>query len=448
MKIMLIVFLFGSTLIAQPQAFKHTFSPNKIPNSQDIHNMVADKIMNRSDSQLITEIGRPTREEWQMWNGSVWENNWALENVYGAGKVKTGQFTGQTMINFYTWLSGAWSQTGYNEYVYDDQGNLIQIIVYTGSVAYSRFTYSGPFTNGQPTEMLDEYYDTAWRNNFRFIYTYDANGCIIDEIMQWWNGSAWENWMRTEYYYSQVCCPERWVFSYWNGSAWVINYLAMFMYGYANCMTDLEPFAALMYLCNPTLVLMGTTINGIDMLVEEWRDELTYTNCLTLTYLSTYLGVIQWYTTYAHRPLGSGKVSDAFDNSNQRLTNQITQIPSGNNLVNSTRTWYSYEGLELSAENEVEMLANFSLNQNYPNPFNPSTTITFDLSESTNVKILIYDMSGGLIRELVNNYMNEGSKTISWNGKDDNGNVVSGGVYFYNIQAGDFSQTRKMVLMK
>ncbi|NHZ87289.1 MAG: T9SS type A sorting domain-containing protein [Planctomycetia bacterium] len=88
------------------------------------------------------------------------------------------------------------------------------------------------------------------------------------------------------------------------------------------------------------------------------------------------------------------------------------------------------------------------LKQNYPNPFNPSTTITFDLSEDTNVKISIYDMTGRLIRQLVNQTMTVGSKTINWDGKDEAGNPVSGSVYFYNLQTGDYSQTKKMVLMK
>jgi hypothetical protein len=90
----------------------------------------------------------------------------------------------------------------------------------------------------------------------------------------------------------------------------------------------------------------------------------------------------------------------------------------------------------------------FTLSQNYPNPFNPSTTITFDLTEDTNVKISIYDMTGRLIRRLVNQPMTIGTKVVNWDGTDDAGNLVSGGIYFYNLQSGGYSQTKKMVLMK
>ena len=96
----------------------------------------------------------------------------------------------------------------------------------------------------------------------------------------------------------------------------------------------------------------------------------------------------------------------------------------------------------------MQVPTDFSLKQNYPNPFNPSTTITFDLSEDTDVKISIYDVTGQLIRELVNQFMTVGSKRINWDGKDDYGNLVSGSIYLYNLQTGDYSQTKKMVLMK
>lgn len=105
-----------------------------------------------------------------------------------------------------------------------------------------------------------------------------------------------------------------------------------------------------------------------------------------------------------------------------------------------TYTLETYQGL--SRPNS------FTLSQNFPNPFNPSTTITFDLTEDTNVKISIYDMTGRLIRRLVNQPMTIGKKVINWDGRDKDGNLVSGGIYFYNLQSGGYSQTKKMVLMK
>ena len=109
---------------------------------------------------------------------------------------------------------------------------------------------------------------------------------------------------------------------------------------------------------------------------------------------------------------------------------------------------YTIETASIAIEQEITQIESFVLGHNFPNPFNPSTTITFDLSEETNVKISIYDMTGRLIKELLNQSMTIGSKTINWDGTDDKGSSVSGGVYLYNIQAGAINQTERMVLLK
>ena len=84
----------------------------------------------------------------------------------------------------------------------------------------------------------------------------------------------------------------------------------------------------------------------------------------------------------------------------------------------------------------------------YPNPFNPETTISYDLPEQSFVEITIYDMLGKKVRTIVNEKQNPGHKSILWNAKDDYGTVVSAGLYIYQVQAGNFIQTNKMILLK
>ncbi len=92
----------------------------------------------------------------------------------------------------------------------------------------------------------------------------------------------------------------------------------------------------------------------------------------------------------------------------------------------------------------------FALGQNYPNPFNPSTTIAYDIPEGDNVQVQlkVYNMRGQLVRTLVNDAKSEGSYQIQWDGSDNYGRRVSSGVFFYRIKAGEFSLTRKMVILK
>ncbi|MEC7849802.1 MAG: T9SS type A sorting domain-containing protein, partial [Candidatus Neomarinimicrobiota bacterium] len=90
----------------------------------------------------------------------------------------------------------------------------------------------------------------------------------------------------------------------------------------------------------------------------------------------------------------------------------------------------------------------YSLQQNYPNPFNPTTKIRYGLKENTYVSINIYNLMGKHIRSYINTVQDAGYKTILWNATDASGQPVPAGMYIYSITAGDFRQTRKMILLK
>ncbi len=92
----------------------------------------------------------------------------------------------------------------------------------------------------------------------------------------------------------------------------------------------------------------------------------------------------------------------------------------------------------------------FALHQNFPNPFNPDTTIKYDLAESADVTLQIYNVLGQVVRTLVaSEAQNAGRYQIRWNGMDDRGVPVSSGIYFYQISAdGKFSDVRKLMLLK
>ncbi len=84
----------------------------------------------------------------------------------------------------------------------------------------------------------------------------------------------------------------------------------------------------------------------------------------------------------------------------------------------------------------------------YPNPFNPITSLSYDLPEEGLVNITIYDMMGRIVKTLVNGSQTAGFKSVQWNATNDRNEPVSAGLYLYTIQAGEFRQTKKMVLLK
>lgn len=102
---------------------------------------------------------------------------------------------------------------------------------------------------------------------------------------------------------------------------------------------------------------------------------------------------------------------------------------------------------EIDVENSY-IPERFALNQNYPNPFNPNTVIRFALPEDSWVKIEVFNILGQKITTLVDEHLTAGHKETGWNGTDSRGNNVASGIYFYKINAKNFTDIKKMVLLK
>jgi hypothetical protein len=89
-----------------------------------------------------------------------------------------------------------------------------------------------------------------------------------------------------------------------------------------------------------------------------------------------------------------------------------------------------------------------NLEQNYPNPFNPTTTISYSLPNTSEVAIKIYDVSGKLVKTLVNGEQQAGYHSVKWDGKDERDRDVSSGLYIYRLESEKFNETRRCVLLK
>lgn len=100
----------------------------------------------------------------------------------------------------------------------------------------------------------------------------------------------------------------------------------------------------------------------------------------------------------------------------------------------------------ISNDNSLDNL--IVLERNDPNPFSTFTKIEFQTSERCEVRVIIYDIDGALIRTLIDRDLKAGIHKVSWDGKDDSGNVVEPGVYLYKLYAGVYSLTKKMVFIK
>ena len=117
-------------------------------------------------------------------------------------------------------------------------------------------------------------------------------------------------------------------------------------------------------------------------------------------------------------------------------------------------SWYSKEiemipGTPVCSETSIcELPKNCALYQNYPNPFNVNSQIRYQIPEASHVTLKIFNILGQELRTLVDNDLTAGSYTAAWSGRDSHGAEVSAGIYFCTMQAGEFSQTMKMVLLR
>ena len=102
----------------------------------------------------------------------------------------------------------------------------------------------------------------------------------------------------------------------------------------------------------------------------------------------------------------------------------------------------------VSTDDELPAVT-WALSQNFPNPFNPSTTIHYDVKAGGGqVSLMVFDVSGRVVRTLVDGHQTEGSRSITWNGTNDRGQSIASGIYFYRMAAPGFTETKKMVLLR
>jgi hypothetical protein len=160
---------------------------------------------------------------------------------------------------------------------------------------------------------------------------------------------------------------------------------------------------------------------------------------------------IQATVTFPGFPNQKMKVIDVYESVQQEL---ITEYQDGN-LIIPDLLIKDYPIIVSTNINSVGILSEkqqvpaiYKLENNYPNPFNPFTTIEYSVQKTGNVKILIYNTMGQLVRTLLNEQKSIGEHSIIWDGCNDQGRSVATGIYYYQIQAKDFISTKKMLLLK
>lgn len=128
------------------------------------------------------------------------------------------------------------------------------------------------------------------------------------------------------------------------------------------------------------------------------------------------------------------------------VTISIDRLGDGSAIV--TQLWMRQTGVGFSSDPIAQVPQRHTLRQNYPNPFNPSTTIRYDLPEDAVVTLRVYDINGREVATVVNERQTAGSHEVRFDAQNVHGGRMASGVYLYQITAGSYRETRKMVLLK
>jgi len=435
-KISLLIFILAATLFAQQNNFLHSaktlLSPYLIQTNGNPAQMLRqelNQIINKLNStQLVTEY--------------YLIDSLIAEFVDGSYRFLFEYNTEGRMIErieFVKYTNSNWQMTDKDEYFYDTHLNLIrEIFLSWNSVTWDSVTqnlYEYNQDNNLISTTIQWYVTGNWESSSRSTYTYDQAGNQITSLLELWQNNQWTNSSMLYNYYSPENRRDSLLSQNWDGNNWQ-NYWRTSFY-YDSLTTFLNYAIAQLWDGNKFYDYLKLNIindeigNQIQQLEQIWNGNV-WVNDIKRDY--TYI----WHY---------------FESCNAELWNGTNWEPGDtpiivNNLdgfkiaIVSQRIniYYIIVNVESTNPNTPN---DFSLSQNYPNPFNPTTSLQYAIGSRQFVTLKVYDLLGREIATLVNEEKPAGEYEVEF---DASG--LTSGIYFYQLKAGQFSETKKMVLLR
>jgi len=324
----------------------------------------------------------------KFWNNGIWENdNFETREYDEKGRLLL------LLLKF--WNSDQWENTHRSDYYYDEDNNL-------------------------ETEISQSWNDGEWENTFRFTKSFIGDSEVINQIMtETWDGEEWERkYLATHIYDADGNLVEA-DGQMWENGEWVDVFKVLYKDGSNN-----EKF------------MIYQTFNG-----TEWHNGTRTTMFYDENDLLAKVYCEIWE-------------NDEWQPDDGAVTIQMPYGYTYGHFGVNTADFYYHSVTDVETENELP--ETFSLKQNYPNPFskgsdgNSSTTIEYTIPfvETQNLAplqttIKIYDILGNEITTLIDEEQSPGNYSVQFSAEK-----LSAGVYFYRLQAGNFAQTKKMLLLK
>ena len=370
----------------------------------------------------------------EVWQNSQWTNSWLDTYTYDASgyeltflnqQWQNGQWTNMFLDTLTSgtsgdeltyldeeWQNGQWTNASFDTYTFDASGNELS---YLGKLwlngqwtngALSTYTYDP--SGNQLTFLYQQWQNGQWTNIYFDTLTYDASGHLFTSLLKLWANGQWTNSSLDTFTYNASGDELTLLDKQWQNSQWTTYSLDTYTYDASGHLLA-------------SLLKLWT--NG------QWTNDRLDTQAYDAN------GNLVSFT------------SMSWQDSAWVPSNDDVAVP--NDLFNEDYFGYdvriTYKLIDVTgiSTNTANVLTGFSLEQNYPNPFNPTTTISFSLPSKSFVSLKVFDITGREVATIASEEMSSGTYSRQWNAAN-----VSSGIYFCRMQAGSYTQTKKLVLLK
>ena len=399
----------------------------------------------------VNSLFVPTTVYYQIWGGTDWTetSKWEYPTYDSSGReteyisysFKDGMYVpaarevyeynnGELITTTYRYNEGQWEE--YNRLTYSNfPGNdfdfdepydlLVEKWDSTNWVPSARIIYTYDNNGNAISSLRESYSSGTWNPAGQQFFQYDSNNYLIEHIGQYYSNGMFVNSDRYQYTYDQLGNKDITTTAYWENDAWAYYY------------QDDEDYDA------EGNIIMSINSRFLDgNWVEITRYDHIYQNGIYAGYNSQKMIEGQWQDFQ--------RLVNTIDQ-NDNITENLYQDFTEGAWVNSYRFAYIFSEITSIKKENEQVPSDFVLSQNYPNPFNPSTTIKFSIPQSGFVSLKIYDLLGNEIAALVNEELSPGSYSATFDASLANQNLASG-IYFYRLESNQFSQTKKLMLIK
>ena len=418
---------------------------------------------------------------YQNWDGTQWVNYYQYTNTYDANN-------NQILMLRQTWDGTQWVNDRQYTHTYDANNNYTDYLRQdwdgTQWVNYNQSTHAFDANNNKTSDLEQNWDGTQWVNNLQRTYTWVSSNPIIDTIPDQEIDedqslvlalSAQSPVSDALYVFSAYSDTSAVILDVisdtlhivpatnWVGTALITvivdpdNDASSDTIGFTLTVTPVNDSPEEFSVIYPTVSdTFSTHTNNDTLIYFRWGksndidSDITYKLTIELEFFgNTYTDIHENITDTS-----ISVSSNSLDNLLGGLDIDETEFHWYINALDEEYTVVSDTGefvLSRAALGAVDGYAipeQFSLHQNYPNPFNPVTTLRYDLPENALINITIYDMLGRQVKTLMDQTQDAGYRSIIWDATNDYGKPVSAGIYLYQIQAGEYISTKKMVLLK